>query len=115
MSPKLGYMSFQESDYLKNYSDETGDLIDKEIKAVIDRCKKITMDMVARHEAEIRSLSDALLKKESLDGKEIPEILGNRPFEHHASYKAYLEMQKKDEEERKSASTIELPPPEPKP
>lgn len=69
MSPKLSYMSFQESEYMKNYSDETGDLIDQEIKILIDRCTVITKDLIARHEDEIRRLSEALLKKESLDGK----------------------------------------------
>jgi hypothetical protein len=56
--------------------------------------------MVIKHENDIERLSQALLEKESLDGKEILRILGDRPFEPHSSYKAYLDMQKKDEEEK---------------
>lgn len=51
--------------------------------------------MVKKYEPQIRQLSERLIEKETLDGKQIREILGERPFAPHSSYKAYLELEGK--------------------
>ena len=43
------------------------------------------------HEKEVKALAEALMTKETLDLKDIVEILGERPFPAKSNYKAYLE------------------------
>ena len=43
-------------------------------------------------------MSQRLLEKETLDAKEIMEVLGSRPFVPHESYKAYLDIYHPKEE-----------------
>jgi ATP-dependent Zn protease len=61
---------------MKPYSVKVNKVIDQEIKLIIDRCTEITKGMIAKHEKDIKNLSDELLKRETLDGKQIRAILG---------------------------------------
>lgn len=45
-------------------------------------------------------LAEMLLEKESLDLKQITEVLGDRPFKVKSNFKAYLEEARKSEDER---------------
>lgn len=90
MSEKLGFIGYRETEYMKPYSGKVSKIIDQEIKLIIERCAEITRGMVQQYADLIRRLSEKLLEKETLDGREIREILGERPFKPHSSYKAYL-------------------------
>lgn len=57
------------------------------IREQTDRCR----ETIAKHSDSVKSLSDNLLEKETLDLKDIIEILGERPFPPKENYKAYID------------------------
>lgn len=94
MSEKIGFVGFEEDQYKKSFSDQTQNLIDLEIRKIINDCTERTRNLIKMYREKIQNLSDALLQKETLDLKNIVEILGERPFETKSNFKAYLETKK---------------------
>jgi cell division protease FtsH len=60
----------------KDYSENTAQLIDKEIKSIIDSCYEQADQMIKENWDKLESLAQALIKKETLTGMEVAEILG---------------------------------------
>lgn len=61
----------------KNYSEDTAQKIDEEIKEFIDSAYKRSMGMLTEHREALEKISLALLEYETLDGKQIQDILEN--------------------------------------
>jgi len=97
MSEKIGFLGFNDEDYVKKYSDLTAKEIDDEIKRILDECTEKARQTVRKYKPEIEKLSAALLEKETLDLQTIVELLGERPYAAKSNFKAYLEYKKKDE------------------
>ena len=86
MSEKLGHLTFgkrHEMVFLgrdlgeeRNYSDETAEAIDAEVKQIVDSCYDAAKVILEQHRAELDKLSATLLEKEVLDGKEVKKIVG---------------------------------------
>ena len=95
MNKKIGQIVFVENDYgIKDYSETSNREIDVEIGGIIKNCSAIAAEMVKTHRDKIQRMSDILLEKETIDLKIIQEVLGERPFETEAIFKAYLEESK---------------------
>mmetsp|Transcript_36672 Transcript_36672/g.32870 ORF Transcript_36672/g.32870 Transcript_36672/m.32870 type:complete len:407 (-) Transcript_36672:142-1362(-) len=94
----IGNLGFADEQYYKRKSDETSAAIDTEIKSIIEECTVRTREMIRKHKNEIQKLSDALLDKETLDLRNIIKLIGPRPFEPKANFKAYLEYKLEEEE-----------------
>ncbi|MGH2389039.1 MAG: ATP-dependent zinc metalloprotease FtsH [Chloroflexota bacterium] len=60
----------------RNYSDDTAGKIDEEIKRIIDECYDAALQTLKTNRARLDALADALLERESLDEREILQILG---------------------------------------
>jgi cell division protease FtsH len=85
MSTTLGLVSYGGSDdevFLgrelatqRNYSDETAARIDEEIKRIIDDCYNQAIATLRAHLGQLDRLAAALLDKESLDEKEILDVV----------------------------------------
>jgi len=101
MSERLGFLGFTEDDYSKKYSEHTSRIIDEEIKKIIDDCTLRTRALVRQYKDQIHRLSTTLLEKETLDLQAITDILGERPFPPKASFKAYLETRRSQDEQNK--------------
>ncbi len=91
MTSKLGYVAFRDEDYQKQVSDETQNEIDRQIRELIQTETERCRETIAKHAESVKSLSDNLLEKETLDLKDIIDILGERPFEPKENYKAYID------------------------
>ena len=86
MSEKVGNVSFYDStgqnDYTftKPYSEKTAELIDEEVKILIDeqykRALKVLKDNAGGHE----KLATRLLEKEVIFSEDLEEIFGKRPW-----------------------------------
>ena len=63
----------------KPYSEETAKLIDMEVAEIIGRCHEEAKRLLRIHRRELDALVAALMKKESLDEKEILEVTGLPP------------------------------------
>ena len=81
---KIGNVSFydstgqSESGFKKPYSEETGKLIDTEVRLLVENCYEEAKEILIQHAPALTSLASALLEKEIIYKEEIEKILGKR-------------------------------------
>ncbi|MCB0472872.1 MAG: ATP-dependent zinc metalloprotease FtsH [Flavobacteriaceae bacterium] len=86
LNDKLGnityYDSTGQSDYnfSKPYSEETAELIDKEISRIIEEQYQRAIAILEKHKAELTQLAELLLEKEVIFTEDLVKIFGKRPF-----------------------------------
>jgi cell division protease FtsH len=102
MNDKIGNVSFydpsQENTFQKPFSEETGKIIDEEVRKMIDAAYHRTLDLLQSKKEEVEKLAQALLTREVLHKSDVEELIGNRPFE-----------EKKILEETTVAANVETP------
>ncbi|MDE3235052.1 MAG: ATP-dependent zinc metalloprotease FtsH [Bacteroidota bacterium] len=85
MNPKVGNVSFydpqQENTFTKPYSEETGKMIDEEVRKLIEEAYQRTITLLTEKKEEVEKLAKALLDKEVLHQSDVEELIGKRPFE----------------------------------
>lgn len=85
MNEKVGNLSFydpqQENVFTKPYSDDTGRLIDDEVRKLVDQAYRRTIDLLTEKRAQAENLAQALLQREVLHQQDVEDLLGKRPFE----------------------------------
>lgn len=85
MNAKVGNVSFydpaQENQFTKPFSEETGKLIDDEVRKLIDEAYQRTKKLLTERKKEVEDLAHALLEKEVLHQSDVEELIGKRPFE----------------------------------
>ena len=85
MNKKIGNVSFydpsQENTFTKPFSEETGKLIDEEVRGIIDNAYQITLKLLTEKKKEVEILAKELLDKEVLHKSDVEILIGKRPFE----------------------------------
>ena len=87
MNDKIGNISFYKYFREKNvydqkpYSEKTAEIIDGEVKKIVDDCYKIAKDLVMEHKEKVEILAEELQKKETIYKDDVERILGKRPFD----------------------------------
>lgn len=85
MNDKIGNVSFydptQENTFTKPYSEETGKMIDKEVRLLIEKAYHRTKSLLESKRKEVDDLAHALLDKEVLHQLDVELIIGKRPYE----------------------------------
>ncbi|MCU0387363.1 MAG: ATP-dependent zinc metalloprotease FtsH [Chitinophagaceae bacterium] len=85
MNPKVGNISFydptQDQTFTKPYSEETGKLIDEEVRTIISLAYKRTLALLTERKTELEKLAKALLEREVLFQSDVEALIGKRPFE----------------------------------
>jgi cell division protease FtsH len=85
MNDKIGNISFydptQENAFTKPYSEETGKMIDDEVRKLIEKAYDQTIQLLTEKRKEVEKLAKALLDKEVLLQSDVEELIGKRPFE----------------------------------
>jgi len=86
MSEKLGHITLGRREGLiflgrdileeKNYSEETARLIDEEVKRIVDEAYLRAKDLLKNNQDKLKTLVNALLEKEVLDGEMVKKLLG---------------------------------------
>jgi cell division protease FtsH len=84
MSEKLGPISFvaphdeglPPAFQQQPYSDATSELIDAEVRRIVEECHREADRLLAAHRAQLEALAKALLEEESLDERQIREATG---------------------------------------
>jgi cell division protease FtsH len=85
MNDKLGNVSYydpsQENYFTKPFSEETGKLIDEEVRALIEKAYTRTIQLLTEKKEDVEKLAKELLKKEVLFQSDVEALIGKRPFE----------------------------------
>ncbi|KPK75612.1 MAG: hypothetical protein AMJ79_10630, partial [Phycisphaerae bacterium SM23_30] len=84
MSEKLGFVRYGNDEAVRGfgefglgreYSDRTAELIDSEIKAIMDQAYEEVKQLLQKHRHQMEAIKEALLKYETLDGEEVKQII----------------------------------------
>ncbi|XP_032522647.2 AFG3-like protein 2 [Danaus plexippus] len=96
MNAKVGNVSFEmpqpgEMVIDKPYSEKTAELIDSEVRDLINSAHKHTTDLLIKHKPNIEKVAERLLKQEILSRDDMIELLGPRPFPEKSTYEEFVE------------------------
>jgi cell division protease FtsH len=87
LNDKIGNISFydssgqQEYAFNKPYSEKTAELIDQEVKLMIDKAYERTKKLLTDHKDQLTQLAQRLLEKEVLFKEDLQQIFGKRKWE----------------------------------
>lgn len=62
----------------RNFSEKTAQLIDAEVRKIIERNSNRTKDLLQKHKTVLKNIAEALLDKEVLNSKEIESLLNGK-------------------------------------
>lgn len=96
MNEKVGNISFempQPGDMVldKPYSEHTSQLIDTEVRSLVQRAYDATLKLLTEHKDNVEKVAQRLLQKEVLSREDMIELLGKRPFKEKSTYQEFVE------------------------
>jgi len=88
MSEKLGFIRYAPGEQNplmpefggKDYSDATADLIDQEVKSIVEEARSHTRQLMESNRQRLADLAAALLKYETLSGEEARQVIDGQPL-----------------------------------
>ncbi|RYY97000.1 MAG: AAA family ATPase, partial [Chitinophagaceae bacterium] len=87
MNERVGNISYydpqSDNSFQKPYSDETGKMIDEEVRKLIDLAYTRTKGLLTEKRGDVEKLAEQLLEKEVLFQSDVESLIGPRPFETH--------------------------------
>lgn len=87
LNDKIGNLTYYDSsgqnqyDFNKPYSEETAELIDKEISKIIEAQYQRAINLLEENKDKLTQLAEVLLEKEVIFKDNLREIFGKRPFD----------------------------------
>lgn len=81
MSPAVGHISFYDASgqrdmFTKPFSEKTAELIDSEVRRLVDEAVELTRSIIIAERENIERLADLLIEKETIFTEDIEAILG---------------------------------------
>jgi AFG3 family protein len=109
MNEKVGNISYydpnQENVFTKPFSEETGKMIDEEVRKLIESAYVRTKELLTEKKDDVEKLAKELLKKEVLFKSDVEALIGKRPYEE----KKLLDVDVDETETTSETPSTELP------
>lgn len=96
MNAKLGNVSFYDSKgqneygFSKPYSEATSQMIDEEVRHIIENAYIRTKELLTERRHELEVVAKELLEKEVLQQEDLTRLVGKRPFDSQTNYQAHM-------------------------
>ncbi|MGI4759801.1 MAG: ATP-dependent zinc metalloprotease FtsH [Janthinobacterium lividum] len=96
MNTKLGNVSFYDSKgqneygFSKPYSEATSQMIDEEVRTIIEQAYIRTKELLTERRHELEVIAKELLEKEVLLQDDLERLVGKRPFGGQTNYQAHM-------------------------
>ena len=96
MNSKLGNVSYYDSKgqneygFSKPYSEATAQLMDEEIRSIIEQAYQRTKELLMERRHELEVVAKELLAKEVLLQDDLERLVGKRPFNSQTTYQAHM-------------------------
>ena len=96
MNAKLGNVSFYDSKgqneygFSKPYSEATSQMIDEEVRSIIEQAYVRTKELLVERRHELEVVAKELLEKEVLLQEDLERLVGKRPFGGQTNYQAHM-------------------------
>ena len=115
MNDKVGHISFydpskSEYSFGKPYSEQTAQLIDTEVKKIVEEAYERTKMLLSKHKEHLEVVAKELLKREIIFQSDLEDLIGKRPFEAHTTYQAFVNDNGKDDKASETEDTIKTLP-----
>ncbi|HVP38469.1 MAG TPA: ATP-dependent zinc metalloprotease FtsH [Candidatus Saccharimonadales bacterium] len=91
MSERLGSLTFGRKEEMvflgreiatqKDYSDRTAEMIDDEVRAIVEGCYQKALDLLKANEERLHLLARTLVEREILDGEQLDRVLKGEPLD----------------------------------
>ena len=87
LNEAIGNISFYDSrgnsdyNFQKPYSDKTAELMDTEVKKIVEKQYARAKDLLSKNQDKLTQLANQLLEKEVIFKEDLEKIFGKRPFE----------------------------------
>ncbi|KAF8938308.1 peptidase family M41-domain-containing protein [Dissophora ornata] len=85
MDSELGPLSYgnpdKENQFTKPYSEQTGQLIDNQVRSLIGQAFRKTTDLLTERRGDVEKVARLLMEKEVLNRSDMERLLGKRPFQ----------------------------------
>lgn len=113
LNEKIGNVSYydstgqQEYSFTKPYSEKTAELIDQEVKKLVESAYKRAKEILKKHKGQLEDLANKLLEKEVIFSNDLEDIFGKRPWDEKdkEALPENVEAEKKESVEKKSKKT----------
>jgi ATP-dependent metalloprotease FtsH len=116
LNKEIGNISYydstgqQEFNFHKPYSEKTAEIIDQEVREIVESAYKRAKELIKKHKEQLEQLASVLLEKEVIFREDLEHIFGKRPFE--SEHEALLpkisptkEVPKKSSGKKKTSET----------
>ncbi len=87
LNDKIGNLTYYDSsgqsdyNFTKPYSEQTAQIIDKEISDIIEEQYKRAIELLTKHKDKLTELAEVLLDREVIFKDDLEKIFGKRPFD----------------------------------
>ena len=92
----LCYYNEQDNGFVKPYSEQTAQLIDEEVKRIVNEQYQRAKDIILSHRDQLLQLAEMLVEHEVVFTEDVESIFGKRPWKSRTD--ELLEEQRKEEE-----------------
>ena len=104
--PNLCYYNNEEYSFSKPYSDRTAELIDEEVKRMINDQYQRAKDMLTEHKEGHNQLAQLLMEKEVIFAEDMEHIFGKRPWASRSEEIMNMKKQESLPEENKEETPL---------